>query len=73
MGEVSDVLAKNIAQEVSRHPGVKLVFAGGLDSEKRHIRVTLEDSKYKDDVELIIRKLSNKIHVNRRGGTSDNS
>jgi hypothetical protein len=72
MGDASNLVIKKAIDIIGAHPAVISVDVMELDSDHKHLRAKLSDIKAKDELEMLMRKISPKGHRNRHLGIRKN-
>lgn len=73
LGNSSDAEIKKVISIVASHPSVILVDVMELEPDHKHLRATLSDKKYKEEIETLLRKISPKNQRNRHIGIRKNA
>lgn len=72
MGEASNLEIKKAIDIIGDHPAVMSVGVMELDPDHKHLRAKLSDIKVKDELEMLMRKISPKSQRNRHLGIRKN-
>lgn len=73
MGDASELDIRKAMELISNNPAVMSVNIVNLESDHKHLRAKLSDARSKDELQMLMRKISPKTQRNRHSTARQNS